>query len=490
MIEKMRKPTKSKNFINYVMYVIIFGMIIGSFVLMIPGLGGGGVQSASDAAVIGSSSISRRDYLDQVKQLESQYSKMFNGDIPDFMRKRVKQSAIEGLVRTEVLSDYAEKEGFVVANDEVGYMLKEVPAFQEDGEFSRDRYDNYLSYVGKSAAQFEAKLMKQMTAQRLNEYFSQGLMNAPQEADLKESADSMSLEFEYIELSPSSLKSIVDVTNDEVSAVLATEEGLKQVEDFYPRVKSDFKEKESVRVSQILLDSESKEKADELRAKLTKDNFAQLAKENSIDPVTKTKGGDLGFIKKGDFALEIEKAAFSMKKDEVSDPIKTKEGYAILLIGEKREASDADFNTVKDKVAKIYLKSEKAKKVSKELTELVATKNFEALKTLTKKNDLNWKNPGKFSLSDKSLPGIGDSKEIEEALFSLKEDGDIYPEVLSHQGNEYLVRRLKVNTVDSADDKKQPNLRQSNRGQNLIQDLFKKHREDLNVKVNPSLFES
>lgn len=487
MIEKIRKPTKSKNFMNYIVYALIFGMIIASFVLMIPGLGGGGVQSASDAATVGSVSITRRDYLDQVKQLESQYAQMFNGEFPENMRPMVRRSALQGLVRTEVLSNYAKEKGLLVANDEVGYMLKEAPAFQEDGEFSRDRYDNYLSYLGKSAAQFESKLKKQIATQRLNEYFAQGLISVPQETELNESADNISLEFEFIELSPSSLKSQIKISDEDAKAAIEDEETLKAVELFYPRVKSEYKTKEKVQVSQILLDDKSEEKAKELRATLTKENFSKLAQENSIDPLTKDKGGDLGMIKRGDFDLAIEREAFKLKEGEISDPIKTKSGYSIILVGKKEEAKNADFETVKVEIAKKYLESEAAKNLSKELVDMAEKKNLTGLTARAEKMGLKWNNPGKFSLSDQALPGIGDSKEIESALLKL-DDGAIHPKTIAYQGKEYLVKRLKLNTVK--DDTKAPKLNSSGRGDNLLQTVFEKHKEDLEVSINPSLFDS
>jgi peptidyl-prolyl cis-trans isomerase SurA len=81
----------------------------------------------------------------------------------------------------------------------------------------------------------------------------------------------------------------------------------------------------------------AKEKITALRARIVKgEKFATLAILYSEDPGSAPKGGELGLFGRGDMYPEFEAAAFSLKKGDVSDVIKTKAGYHILQLIERR----------------------------------------------------------------------------------------------------------------------------------------------------------
>ena len=101
-------------------------------------------------------------------------------------------------------------------------------------------------------------------------------------------------------------------------------------------------------------DAEALKKAEELIKKLkeSKDlakDFEKLAKENSEDPRSKDKGGDLDFFNKDVMVKEFENAAYALKKGEMTDkPIKTEHGYHIILKTDEKEKPS--FEDSKDKV--------------------------------------------------------------------------------------------------------------------------------------------
>ncbi|MEC1290753.1 peptidylprolyl isomerase [Bacillus mojavensis] len=95
--------------------------------------------------------------------------------------------------------------------------------------------------------------------------------------------------------------------------------------------------KGQIRASHILV--ADKKTAEEVEKKLKKgEKFDALAKEYSTDTGSATNGGELGWISKDNEQLDstFRKAAFKLKTNEVSDPVKTQFGYHIIKKTEER----------------------------------------------------------------------------------------------------------------------------------------------------------
>lgn len=86
--------------------------------------------------------------------------------------------------------------------------------------------------------------------------------------------------------------------------------------------------------------------ADEETAKQVKqrldngEDFAALAKELSIDTATAKKGGDLGELNPDQLDREFTVAAYKLKENEISDPVKTDYGYHIIQATKVTEKKD------------------------------------------------------------------------------------------------------------------------------------------------------
>jgi parvulin-like peptidyl-prolyl isomerase len=109
-----------------------------------------------------------------------------------------------------------------------------------------------------------------------------------------------------------------------------------KIDEDYNKLVQEMKDKEEVKTSHIMVDTE--EKAKELKAKLNKGaKFADLAKQFSKDETSKSAGGALGYFTKGQVLPQIEQKAFVMKVGEISEPIKTDFGWHLIKLEDKRK---------------------------------------------------------------------------------------------------------------------------------------------------------
>ena len=133
--------------------------------------------------------------------------------------------------------------------------------------------------------------------------------------------------------------------------------------------------------------TKAKEKAMDIINKLKKgEDFATLAKENSDDSLTASKGGSLGKVNKDSVSEEIINALISLKDGEYTkEPIESTTGYYILFRTSQDEKKELD-NTLKAKITET---------IAKETVDNTQGYKFTAMKALREKN--------KVSINDSEL---------------------------------------------------------------------------------------
>lgn len=86
-------------------------------------------------------------------------------------------------------------------------------------------------------------------------------------------------------------------------------------------------------------------------------DFATLAKNKSEGP-SASEGGDLGFFRRGVMVAEFEKAAFSLPEGGVSEPIRTKFGWHVIKVEERRAVAARPFEDMKDQLREKMLRGQ------------------------------------------------------------------------------------------------------------------------------------
>jgi len=101
----------------------------------------------------------------------------------------------------------------------------------------------------------------------------------------------------------------------------------------------------------ILFNKDQQQKAEEVKTQLQEGgDFAALATENSQDPGSAEKGGDLGCLGKGETVPPFEEAAFAAEQGEVVGPVETEFGYHVIEVTEIREEQTQPLDEVETQI--------------------------------------------------------------------------------------------------------------------------------------------
>jgi peptidyl-prolyl cis-trans isomerase SurA len=209
---------------------------------------------------------------------------------------------LEELLFQKLLLTQAELDSVVVTDKQV------------DNEVER-RMRYFISQIGSK--------------EKLEEYFGKSML------EIKEDMRERTREHLRIQEVQSKITANVKVTPSEVYKFF---DGIPT--DSLPLINAEYEIVQIVKKPPVSDEeiSSVKQKLEDLRSRILNkgEDFATLANLYSMDPGSMTKGGDLGFVGRGETYTEFEAAAFSLKPKEISPVIKTDKGYHIIQMIERR----------------------------------------------------------------------------------------------------------------------------------------------------------
>lgn len=159
-------------------------------------------------------------------------------------------------------------------------------------------------------------------------------------------------------------------------------------EEFYTKNPDQFKKPEQVRASHILIAvpadaneaqvGEKKKAADAIAVRVKGgEAFDKLAAELSEDPSAKQNSGDLNFFSREQMVPEFSKAAFEMKKGDISDPVKSQFGFHVIQVTDRKDAETMALDAVKPRLLAFLsqrMRDSQVEKVIKELRDKAEVK--------------------------------------------------------------------------------------------------------------------
>ncbi len=340
----------------------------------------GGFSGEPAVATVNGQDITERDY-NRAVQMEKQ-RRLGQMDTPDpslLNEDLIRKQVLEGLVQQKVLTEAAGEQGLALSDADLDQLITQMSQFQVDGQFNRDRFVAVVRNAGMGLGQFREALRSQYLINQIRAGITASGFVSPMMAKSILQLQYQTRDFRTLPLSASLVSGQVSVSDDDIQsyydnhtdqfmvpetidakyielslADLARQEKVseKALKDLY-KTKSSALAKEERKVSHILI--EDGDKADEKLAEVQKklangEDFAKLAKEYSDDTASAKEGGNLGYAGRDVFDGAFEKAMFSLKKGEVSGPVRTPYGRHLIKVTDIRKTKVPSFDEMKDQL--------------------------------------------------------------------------------------------------------------------------------------------
>ena len=381
------------------------------------------------------------DEIILTSEIESQYLQYLSqGNIKS---TEIRCQIVEDLLFQKLLVNQAKLDSLVVSNDEVEDEVNKRLSYFETQLGSVQKVEDYF---GKSKANIKLELGKvikdQFMAQKMQTKLTSSLKVTP--AEVKES---------YALLSDAEIPTMP--TQVEVAQIVIK-----------PEITDD--QKDNIR-----------EKLNNFRDRVYNgEDFKMLATLYSDDPGSAIKGGELGFVNRGDLVPEFERAAFRLKEGEISNVVESQFGYHIVQLIERRgEQINVRHILIKTKVTATALHAAKLKmdNIAKEINEETIT--FD--QAVSEYSDDENKSNGGLLLNPNTMSTSHTLEDMAPALRlvieKLKETEVSSPAVIQMQDENKAYRILRLNK------------RTEQHKANLVDDFAKIKEYSINAKKQVTL---
>src|SRR5262249_29685618 len=243
------------------------------------------------------------------------------------------------------------------------------PKFKErDKDVLRDLIDQQLLLEkGKDLGiSGDTELVKKLDEMRKQ-------MNLDSLEDLEKAAQQQGVSFEDFKQNVRNNIITQQVIGSEVGRNIKISQ--QETHDFYNKHKAELERPEAVRLEEILVSTEApqaqqnankspetagaedpariqaaEQKANQLLQDLRAGAKVEDVAKKCADGRTASQGGDLGVFKRGELAKELEDKTFSMKPGEISDVVRTKQGFLILKVADHYSAGIPPLNEVEPQI--------------------------------------------------------------------------------------------------------------------------------------------
>lgn len=204
MVERLRRKISAKSIVGTVLLVMIASVFV--FFGLPTGKYGGMLGTVAE---VNGQFVSLADFQQEENRIMEQYAQYFKGQDMGPMRQMLKGQALSNLINMELVSQGSSAEKLLVTPVEIrDVLMNEIPIFQENGRFKRERYQQYLDGTRTSAGDFEKKIEKSLQNMRLRRVFEEGLLPSTVEVTKEHGLSSSVFKLAFVKIEKKSASSV------------------------------------------------------------------------------------------------------------------------------------------------------------------------------------------------------------------------------------------------------------------------------------------